>query len=176
VANLPLYLKLEPFSSGGRPMAIGRFIQTQEKAMSRKLILSLAAIATLASTALVSGSADAMVSHGGRNGGHPPTIHIGHPHFHDHVRLWRFREHRFIRPVAYVRPVVAGPCSCLTKDYTPEGIVVFRDLCTKEMASAPVDGGPAQASEVQSPSNFADKTYQDYLAANPQAQTASPKN
>ena len=36
--------------------------------MSRKLILSLTAITTLASTALVSGPADAMVSRGGRGG------------------------------------------------------------------------------------------------------------
>jgi hypothetical protein len=51
---------------------------------SRKLILSLAALATLASAALVSGSADAMVARGGRN--HPPIIRVNHQHFHDHVR------------------------------------------------------------------------------------------
>jgi len=141
--------------------------------MSRKFIVSLAAIAMLASTALVSGSANAMVAHSGRGG--PPNIHIYHPHFHDHVRYWHFREH-YVRPVGYVRPVVAGPCTCLTKDYTPEGIVVFKDLCTKEMASAPVDGGPAKASEAEGPANFAGKSYQDYLAANPQAQTAEKKN
>jgi hypothetical protein len=54
--------------------------------------------------------------------------------------------------------------------------VVFKDLCTKEMASASVDGAPAQASEVQAPNNFAGKTYQDYLAANPQGQSAEKKN
>lgn len=140
--------------------------------MSRKLILSLAAIATLASTALISGSADAMVSRGGRNGG-PPTIHVGHPHFHDHVHIWRFREH-YVRPVGYVRPVVEGTCNCLTKDYTPEGQVVFKDLCTKEMVMSPAEGGPEKASEIQAPTNFAGKTYQDYLAANPQAQAQSP--
>jgi hypothetical protein len=156
-------------------MAIGRFIQTKEKAMSRKLILSLAAIATLASTAFVSGSADAMVARGGR-GGHPPVIHVGHPHFHDHVHLWRFHERGYVRPVGYVQPVVEGTCNCLTKDYTPEGQVVFKDLCTKEMASAPVDGAPSQASEVQAPTNFAGKTYKDYLAANPQVQAEQQKN
>jgi hypothetical protein len=153
-------------------MAIGRFIKPRRTVMSRKLILSLAAIATLASTALISGSADAMVARGGRLG--PPIIHIGHPHFHDHVGYWHFREHRFVRSVGYVRPVVEGTCNCLTKDYTPEGTVVFKDLCTKEMASAPVEGAPAQASEIQAPTNFAGKTYQDYLAANPQAQAQSP--
>jgi hypothetical protein len=39
---------------------------------------------------------------------------------------------------------------------------------------APVAGAPAQASD-QAPTNFAGKTYQDYLAANPQAQAAAPK-
>jgi hypothetical protein len=67
-------------------------------------------------------------------------------------------------------------CTCLWKGYTPEGAVVFKDLCTKEMASASVDGAPAQASEVQAPNNFAGKTYQDYLAANPQGQSAEKKN
>ena len=44
------------------------------------------------------------------------------------------------RPV-YVaaRPVVAtpGPCTCLTKEYTQEGAVVFKDRCTAEMAMNP---------------------------------------
>ncbi len=142
---------------------------------SRKLILALAAVATLSSAALISGSANAMVAHGGRGG--TPNIHF-HPRFHDHVRYWHFREHRFayVRPVGYVQPVVEGTCNCLTKDYTPEGQVVFKDLCTKEMASAPVDGAPEKASEVPAPTNFAGKTYQDYLAANPPAQTAEKKN
>jgi hypothetical protein len=157
-------------------MVIGRFIKPRRMVMSRKLILSLAALATLASTGLMSGSANAMVAHGGRGG--PPNIHIYRPHFHEHVRYWHFREHRYayVRPVGDVRPVVEGTCNCLTKDYTLEGQVVFKDLCTKEMASAPVDGGPSQASEVPAPTNFAGKTYQDYLAANPQAQTAEKKN
>jgi hypothetical protein len=71
-----------------------------------------------------------------------------------------------------VRPVAEGTCACLIKDYTREGQVVFKDLCTKEMASAPVDGAPEKASAADAPANFAGKTYQDYLAANPQAQAA----
>ena len=43
---------------------------------------------------------------------------------------------------ARVRVATPGPCTCLTKGYTPEGMVVFKDQCTKEMASAPVDGSP----------------------------------
>ena len=150
--------------------------------MSRKFILGLAAVATLASTALVSGSADAAVQRGGGRISIRPPIHrlppphFHGPHFHDHVRFGRIYERGYVRPVGLVQTVTEGPCTCLWKGYTPEGAVVFKDLCTKEMASAPVDGAPAQASEVQAPNNFAGKTYQDYLAANPQAQSAENKN
>jgi hypothetical protein len=44
------------------------------------------------------------------------------------------------RPV-YVasRPVISrpGPCTCLTKEYTPQGAVVFKDRCTNEAAMNP---------------------------------------
>jgi hypothetical protein len=139
--------------------------------MSRKLVLNLAALATVASTALFAGSADAMIIRGGHggHGGHLPPIHIvDHPHFHHHWRyVW---HHDHVRPIGYVaRATDPGPCTCLTKDYTPDGTVVFKDLCTKEMASAPVDGAPVQGGRNADPNNFAGKTYQDYLAANPQA-------
>ena len=79
-----------------------------------------------------------------------------------------------MRPVGYaVRSVEPGPCTCLTKNYTPEGTVVFQDLCTKEMASAPVDGSSAQAQAEPESNNFAGRSYQDYLKANPQS--AEPK-
>jgi hypothetical protein len=80
-------------------------------------------------------------------------------------------------------PVVA-PCNCLTKTYTPTGLVVFADICTKESASAPALSDHADAtqapttvvpakatpmSEVPTVPNYAGRTYQDYLAANPQA-------
>ena len=128
--------------------------------MSRKLILSLAALGTLASVALIAGSANALPAHGH---GHGHGYH-GYKHHHAHLYIKRYYGRTYVRPIRYVVPV-AGPCTCLTKDYTPEGQVVFKDLCTKEMASAPVDGAPAQASEVQAPTNFAGKTYQDYQAA-----------
>jgi hypothetical protein len=37
------------------------------------------------------------------------------------------------------RPVVAtpGPCTCLSKEYTPQGAVLFKDRCTTEMAMNP---------------------------------------
>ena len=80
-----------------------------------------------------------------------------------------------------------GPCTCLTKNYTPTGLVVFADICTKESASAPVDStadatqAPHLAPAAQAPaatatpSNFAGRTYQDYLAANPQAAVQAPR-
>ena len=142
--------------------------------MSRKIILALAAVATLAGTALVSGKADAMVLHrvGSNNPGHP-VLHPGHPG-HFHYRHWvRWHKHIWVRPVGYVvrdtAVVQPGPCTCLTKNYTPEGMVVFQDLCTKEMASTPVDGVNDQASTVQGPANYAGQTYEDYLKAHPEA-------
>jgi hypothetical protein len=43
--------------------------------------------------------------------------------------------------------VTASPaprCSCLTKEYTQDGLVVFQDVCTKEVASAPVGNTQVQ--------------------------------
>jgi hypothetical protein len=141
--------------------------------MTRKFILSLA-IGALAAASLVSG-ANAMVR---GPGGHPTGHPNGHPHFHEHFRhhahFFRFHNHIFVRHVAYaVRDVQPGPCTCLTKNYTPEGLVVFQDLCTKEMASAPVDGSPAQAQAEPQSNDFAGRSYQDFLKANPQI--AEPK-
>lgn len=176
--------------------------------MSRKLALTLVALGTLASTALIAGSANAMIARGGASfhgggdfhtggsyhGGprlhipiRQPGLHV-HEHGHDHFRhryvWWRhWWRHGHVYPVGYVagagyvaRAAEPGPCTCLTKEYTPDGIVVFKDLCTKEMASAPVDGAPVQGGQNADPNNFAGKTYQDYLAANPQAQAAPQKN
>jgi hypothetical protein len=142
----------------------------KERAMSRKIILSLVAAATLAGAALSSGNADAMIIRG--NGNHPN----GHPNitvrFHEHRHFVRWHNHRFwVRPVGYsVRAVEPGPCTCLTKNYTQEGLVVFADLCTKESASAPV-AGSADAAQADAPASYAGKTYQDYLKANPQTET-----
>jgi hypothetical protein len=132
-------------------------------------------------------------------------------HHHGH---WFFRGGRWIildgvdggydQPVADAQPVVStpGPCTCLTKTYTPDGLVVFADVCTKEAASARVDGADvttlppanssdkssdatpapapaptaqtadnvvAQASQAPTTTNYAGKTFQDFLAANAQA-------
>jgi len=138
--------------------------------MSRKFILSLVAVGALAAATLVSGDADAMVR--GNRGGH----WSGHWNFHRQVHFRHFRERFYVRPVGYaVRGVEPGPCTCLTKNYTPEGQVVFKDLCTKEMASAPVEGTSDHAQAEPGPANFAGQTYQDYLKANPQNATVEPQ-
>lgn len=143
--------------------------------MSRKLILSLAAIATLATAAIVSSQADAMIIRGGGHSDHPGHPG-GYPHFHRHFHFRYVHDRLYVRPVGYaVRAVEPGPCTCLTKNYTPEGMVVFQDLCTKEMASAPVDGSSDQAQAEPQPNNFAGRTYQDFLKSNPQ-KTEPQKN
>jgi hypothetical protein len=63
---------------------------------------------------------------------------------------------RWHRPLIYtgglvatsyaVAPAIATtkPCTCLTKEYTPDNLVVFKDLCTKEVASAPAGNTQVQ--------------------------------
>jgi hypothetical protein len=133
--------------------------------------------------------------------GHNPGHWQHWSHWHHHHR-WFWRDGRWVyldgydggyaEPIvgSYTAPAVStpGPCTCLTKSYTQDGMVVFADLCTKESAAAPVDGrtadatplppqGPSanpppsaedKASETaptQNPSNFAGRTYKDFLAA-----------
>jgi hypothetical protein len=129
--------------------------------MSRKIILTLAT--ALAAATLVVGTADAKKPNGPNNG--PKNG----PHWNHHHHMVRLHG-LYVRPVSYAVPVrvaTPGPCTCLTKGYTPEGTVVFKDQCTKEMASAPVDGSSAQAS-VKDPANFAGQTYEDYQKATSQ--------
>ncbi|MGA8652887.1 MAG: hypothetical protein WB677_20130 [Xanthobacteraceae bacterium] len=142
---------------------------------------------------------------GGRSFARITPIRGGHPgfpghdhwaHFHHHWH-WFWRDGRWVildgDEGGYAEPVGApvastpGPCTCLIKSYTQDGLVVFADLCTKESASAPVDGGSADATPVpptpptppappaedkasdatppQSSSNFAGRSYKDFLAA-----------
>ncbi len=64
---------------------------------------------------------------------------------------------RWPRPLIYGAPVVATSyavapalaapaprCTCLTKEYTQDGLVVFQDVCTKEVASAPIGNTQTQ--------------------------------
>ena len=84
------------------------------------------------------------------------------PGFNHHVHFWPrwwWWRHAWRRPY-WIAPVVVGggvataatyastpapatsTCTCLTKQYTPQGAVVFKDVCTNEMAMNP----PANAS------------------------------
>jgi hypothetical protein len=183
--------------------------------MSRKVILTLAAAATVAAATLASSSdtyARSFRSYGGGSShfsgastshfdrvSHTPRLqeprdpgrHIG---LHEHHRHWAFRDGIWVEvdnvvadTVDVAPAAVPGPCTCLTKNYTPAGLVVFADICTKESASAPVDSSadatlapttPPPAAQAPAatatPSNFAGRTYQDYLAANPQAAAQAP--
>ncbi|HTV28506.1 MAG TPA: hypothetical protein VMF32_12040 [Xanthobacteraceae bacterium] len=175
--------------------------------MSHKVILTLAAVAVVAAATLAS-SIDSY-AHGVRSGSgirshfagasHLPRLrepndpgrHIG---LHEHHRHWAFRHGIWVEvedvvadAVDVAPAVTPGPCTCLTKNYTPTGLVVFADICTKESASAPVDSTadatqapttPPPAAQApaatETPSNFAGRTYQDFLTANPQAAVQAP--
>ena len=91
-------------------------------------------------------------------------IHIGQRfHHHHHHHNWCRFSHRCHFHVRWHRPwiygvgavaatsyavaptVAAAPrCTCLTKEYTQDGLVVFQDVCTKEVASAPIGNTQAQ--------------------------------
>lgn len=135
----------------------------------KSTILSLAAAATLGVLAMSTTSASAFHFGGGVRGG---GVHFGArvagPHFAFHrnfafrrvVRVfphyhWHWRWH-FVRHPYWVAPVVATgvaattyaatpTCNCLTKSYTQDGAVVFKDLCTKEMAINPPGDAQPQA-------------------------------
>jgi hypothetical protein len=124
--------------------------------MSNKLVLVLATITMFASAAALPTSAFARPgpNHPGPN--HPgpkypgpkypgpkyPGPNVKHHwcHHNDHRchPHWQVND-RYGAPVAYAvtSPAVAGPCTCLTKQYTPEGAVLFKDICTNEAAMNP---------------------------------------
>ncbi len=134
----------------------------------------------------------------------PPIAWHDHHHWHHH---WVFRGGQWIilddvavgavgvvGTAAVAADPAPGPCTCLIKTYTPDGLVVFSDMCTKESASAPVGTStsdatqtpssgpsaqmsPAQAGEMSKAVDYDGRTYADYLAANPgvaQAQAKAP--
>jgi hypothetical protein len=108
--------------------------------LSRKIIITLAT--ALAAATLVVGTADAKKPNNGPNN-NGPQKNWNWKHHNSHFAHW---NGYYLRPVSTaVRVVEQGPCTCLTKGYTPEGMVVFKDQCTKEMAAAPVDGSSDHA-------------------------------
>jgi hypothetical protein len=149
---------------------------------------------------------------GGR-GGHPGHGGHGGSHAHNHHHHWGYRNGIWIDldgdvdgySDGYVgdgAPVAAtpGPCTCLTKTYTRDGLVLFADVCTKEAASArldgtaagatqaptnsnatpssgaPVDNKTSNATQQPTSTNFAGRTYADFLAANAQPASQAQKN
>jgi hypothetical protein len=106
--------------------------------------------------------------HGGHGGhGH----HFRHRHRHPH---WHVRYHRPIwyapRPVIYSaytpRIVTPGPCTCLSKEYTPEGAVLFKDRCTNEAAMNPPAQAPQQTGALEPQ---VQQYSQQYVQPQPQA-------
>jgi hypothetical protein len=87
------------------------------------------------------------------------------PKFNHHGPRWWWWRYTFRRPY-WIAPVIAtggvatyaattpttNRCTCLTKEYTPQGAVVFKDVCTNEMAmNPPVDASPAAYTAPQQP-------------------------
>ena len=140
---------------------------------SKTRILTLAAIASIGAAALITSvsSADARPGFGGFRGGFKGgfggrvarfTPHRL-PHWHPRRPHWHVKWHRpFVYGVGVATAVAApayavaprpaaptpGPCTCLTKEYTQDRLVVFTDRCTKEMAAAPI-GEPQQQGQAQ---------------------------
>jgi hypothetical protein len=85
---------------------------------------------------------------------HPIGVVINHPHPH-----WWWGRPYWVAPAVATGAVATGGvasyaattpstpttnrCTCLTKEYTPQGAVVFKDVCTNETAmNPPVDASP----------------------------------
>ena len=76
------------------------------------------------------------------------VIKPNHPH-HAHWPHYWWRYTTWGRPylaapviaaggvAAYATTPTTNRCTCLTKEYTPQGAVVFKDVCTNEMAMNP---------------------------------------
>src|SRR5215468_2985788 len=86
--------------------------------------------------------------------GHPGRVTgivIHKPHHHWHWRYGWWRRGLWVAPViatggvaTYAATTTTNRCTCLTKDYTPQGAVVFKDVCTNEMAmNPPFNASPA---------------------------------
>jgi hypothetical protein len=157
---------------------------SQETIMLRKsTLLAVVASAALGLAMLAPTSASAMGGHGGHGGG----IHGGGGHgmhggghgghggwnHHRHHPRWHVRYHRPIwygvRPVytAYSTRIVSpGPCTCLSKEYTPEGAVLFRDRCTNEAAMNPPAPAPQQTGALEPQGQ---QYSQQYVQPQPQA-------
>jgi len=79
---------------------------------------------------------------------HPNWCRLTHrcgPHIVRWHRPWIYGVGAVATTYAVTPAVAAAPrCTCLTKEYTPDNLVVFQDVCTKEVASAPIGNTQAQ--------------------------------
>ena len=134
----------------------------------RTSLLALVAVASIG-TALVTSttSADARPGMGGFRGGFhgagigrvggfrqvgglhrfPRFHHRPHWHQHRHYVRWHRPWIYGVGTAALAAPAYAAvaarpaaPCTCLSKEYTQDNVVVFKDRCTNEVASAPMGG------------------------------------
>lgn len=98
----------------------------------------------------------------------PPKPHK--PHWHPHYRPVIVVQPPVVQPVVQTvsRPVrvAAPPKNCLTKEYTPDGLIIFRDVCTNETATTAIPGTPAAAALQQ----------QSGLPANAEDAAAAPQS
>jgi len=89
---------------------------------------------------------------------HPKLAHHHHKH-HKHLH-WHHKKYYYDTDTAYVSSPsytystpsytytkAADPCTCLTKEYTDDGRVLFKDVCTKESAISPPGGKTAEAED-----------------------------
>ena len=124
--------------------------------------------------------------HGGGYGGRGGYIRYPHLHPHPHWH-WHVRYHR---PIWYggvgavgigytVANPVAGPCTCLSKEYTEDGRVLFKDLCTNEAAINPPVIAPQQSGSIEAPEQQASNVQYQTAPANAMPQvdplTGQPK-
>ncbi len=157
--------------------------------LRKSALFALAAAAAFGASMLVSTSSDAAPGWKGKGGGvhKPGGIHRPGGHVRPRPPHWRpHRPHRphwhgqWRRPVIYAaapvvysvaRPAVAGPCTCLSKEYTPEGAVLFKDRCTNEMAMNP----PIQPQQLsQAAPQFSQQYVQPQYQAAPQPMPQQP--
>ena len=93
-----------------------------------------------------------VVNRGHRHVGHRPHFrpnwcrltHRCGPHIVRWHKPWIYGAVATTYAVAPAVAVAPRPCTCLTKEYTPDNLVVFTDVCTKEVASAPIGNTQAQ--------------------------------
>jgi hypothetical protein len=136
--------------------SIGQQTNQETDMFTRTTFLALASVAAFGAALITStSSADA----GGFGRRHFAKSFHHHGHFHRHHH-YRHSYHYGYRPYIYgggaaaiAAPAyaVAAPTArtCLTKEYTADKLVVFKDLCTKEMVAAPLRGAPQAAAQPQ---------------------------